>query len=148
MESEAANYFLLYDFLAENGIPEIKKFLKWPITMIHADAFILGLSVDEDGNTDESKNYWAIIIETSSISFCVNMESRANKRTGKRGVLTLCPLRYTGQSWSSVYQETFMWQKPGTTVQEALIFIILQGWHRFEMSITLKGAKKGCRHHF
>lgn len=150
MASEAANYFLLYDTLAENNISETENFLKWPITMIHADAFTLGLPVDEDGNTDESKNHWAIIIETSSRSrsFRVSMESRANKRTSKRGVLTLRPLRYTGQSWGSVHRETFMWQKSGTTVEEALIFIISRGWHRFEMLTTPGGAKKGCRHHF
>lgn len=148
MESEAANYFLLYDSLAENGTPITVNFLEWPITMIHAKAFTLGLPVDEDGNTDESKNHWAIIIETSSRSFRVSMESRANKRTSKGGVLTLRPLRYTGQSWSSAHRETFMWQKSGTTVQEALIFIISRGCHRFEMSTTPGGAKKGCRHHF
>lgn len=97
MESEAANYFHFYDSLTENGILETEEFLKSPITMIHTDAFTLGLPVYKDGNIDESKNHLAIIIETSSISFCVNMESRANKRTGKRGVFTLHPLRYTGQ---------------------------------------------------
>lgn len=57
MESEAANYFLLYDSLAENGILEIEEFLKWPITMIHTDAFTLRLPVDENRNTNGSKNY-------------------------------------------------------------------------------------------
>ena len=57
-------------------------------------------------------------------------------------------LSYTGQSWSAVHRETFVWQKSGTTVREALVFILSRGWHRLEMSTTPEGAKKGCRHHF
>lgn len=108
MESNEATFFLFYDTLAENGILDIANFLKWPITVIHTHGFTMEPLVEEDGNTEESKNHWAMIIETSSGSFRVSMESRANKKTGKRGVLNFHLLSYTGQSWSAVHRETFV----------------------------------------
>lgn len=50
--------------------------------MIHADGLTLGTSVHENSNTDQSNNRWAAIIETTSGSLRVSMESRMNERTG------------------------------------------------------------------
>lgn len=147
MQSKQSNHFILYDALGEN-IAEEEEFLSWPITKIHTDGFTLGEAVDEDGPTDESRNHWAMIFETSIGSVRVSMESRANIRTGKRGVLAVHSLSYSGRSWSSIHRETFMWQKSGTTIRDALVFILSRGWHRFNMFTTPEGAKKGCRHHF
>ena len=87
-----------------------------------------------------------MIIETSFRSIRVSMDSRTNNRTGERVLLVLHMMSYTGPS-STVHWQTYLWQKAGTIVREVLVFILSRGWHRFKMSTTPEGAKKGCRHH-
>lgn len=154
------DHFLLHDTLADNVIRENAPFLEWSISKIHTNRFTLGPlayeyentneilepTVDEDRNTEESKNHWAMIIETSFRSIRVSMESRTNNRTGERELLVVHMMSYTGPS-STVHWQTYLWQKAGTKVREVLVFILSRGWHRFKMSTTPEGAKKGCRHH-
>lgn len=76
MGSVEPDYFLLLDTLADNGIRENAEILEWLISNIHTDGFTLGplayeyektdeTLVDEDVNSEESKNLWAAIIETA-----------------------------------------------------------------------------------
>lgn len=137
---------LIEDTISANRISANAAFLQREVSMIHADGFTLGLSVDED-YPDTSKNHWAIILDTPGNNIRLSMESRKNNRTGEHGVLVLKLLGYLGMSDHVVHRETFSRKGPTVKVQDILELVLALGWHRYKMFTTIDGAKKGCRHH-
>lgn len=104
--------------------------------MIHADGFALGTIVDEDGNTDGSKNHRAAIRDSLRI-FTFQHGSRMDKKTGQRELPVICRHNYVGPSANDVHRETYTW--PKIWHKRSLEFIPTRDWREFNIFTAPEG---------
>lgn len=145
--TEKDEHYLLEDTLSDNFTDDNDHFLKFNVSVIHADTITLGPHSDKD-KCDTSINHWVLILETTKGSQVrLSMEYLDNDVTGEFGVLVVKHRPYTGKSMSAVNRESFTWTGPTTTIQTILEHALKLGWHKYKFTTISNGKKKGCRFH-